>query len=488
MGLLDAFKKKRQPWDEKLPNGSSSTMDLKVGDTPAVRPRIVPVLPQGFDDVSGNPQPDAPTLRTRLAIPPDAQVSTDSQITESVDERAPEVVPSKPMAVMPRKLSPVEQATADYNAVINKDYSIKKDEQGNVISRGKDRDKDHNWWDVLKSAGFGALRGLATGGLGGALAGGVTGAIGGAADRNADEKMKDQMFVLPRLQRRLGVAREQEQYDLARDKEQADIANRGLEYQTKTQDMVMKQFKPLLDSINADGQVTPDEAKQWEAATGMAINPYDNRKFKQEERGGTTYATPENGAPDYKPVESLPIKQDQRYREVTVGGDKYVATEEKALDTRRAILNADTQRAFQISLKNMEIANKNATMEYEGDMKKQELAANREAYKAVRERAADEENRIEKEISDLSNQLRSIPQTTEEPERNPEYERLQKQIDERRKDLNNARKTKREAEGEFIKADKMFKGYKKPPKLQGVQPKGNGKTYTQSDIERVIRQ
>ena len=75
-------------------------------------------------------------------------------------------------------LRPSQQTADQINALQHKDW------------KGADRDSDHNWWDVAKSAGLGGLQGLLqTGSLGGALGGALGGGVGGAVDRNFDEKM-----------------------------------------------------------------------------------------------------------------------------------------------------------------------------------------------------------------------------------------------------------------------------------------------------------
>ena len=87
--------------------------------------------------------------------------------------------------------------------------------------KGKDRDKDHNWWDSVKSGLLGAGMGFLRGGLGGAIVGGVSGGIHGAVDRNADEKFINNNFTLPRLQQAAEGAREAETGNLKAEGQQA---------------------------------------------------------------------------------------------------------------------------------------------------------------------------------------------------------------------------------------------------------------------------
>lgn len=116
------------------------------------------------------------------------------------------------------------EKTADKLAQIeNKRYGFQKDERGNILRDAngkplyeKDRDTDHNWWDVVKSAGLGFLNG----GIGGAIAGGVEGAF----DRNADEKMIDGIKTA-RLNNTYAEQVKREDAKLGQDYKQAQIAN-----------------------------------------------------------------------------------------------------------------------------------------------------------------------------------------------------------------------------------------------------------------------
>lgn len=152
----------------------------------------------------------------------------------------------------------------EINARENKDWT------------GKDRDKDHNFWDVLKTAGIGALKGGASadprGGLG-AILGGMLGGAGagagmGIADRNADEKIINEA----KLQKAYGnLARTQEA-------QSNDLANA---YKNKQiQDIDRRE----IDRIE-DNRRLGDKA-QADAARDRAKLDLQNRTFdwKREDR------------------------------------------------------------------------------------------------------------------------------------------------------------------------------------------------------------
>lgn len=156
------------------------------------------------------PQVAPPLNGSGLLPPSDLPVPSAQEAAQGVQFQKRSIVPVAPVLTpqsgdlrQPLDKTPSERTQEDINAIQSKDYSIRKDESGNVTYRGKDRDSDHNWWDVTKSA----LIGLAEGGIGGA----VRGAIGGAADRNFDEKAIDRYKVARLEQQRRQQAEAEQQ-------------------------------------------------------------------------------------------------------------------------------------------------------------------------------------------------------------------------------------------------------------------------------------
>lgn len=185
-----------------------------TGDDTAVRP------PKPYGWANDDPQPMVEQQPTKLgtqvyAKPPEQMPSQDEFMAQrnaqatslavppsAMNQPMPEtsVVPNETpstLAVSPYTQRRMEADEALYNAQ-NKDW------------KGKDRDKDHNWWDSVKTGLLGAGKGFLQGGLGGAIIGGGAGAIRGALDRNADEKFINENITLPRLAQTAGVARDAE--------------------------------------------------------------------------------------------------------------------------------------------------------------------------------------------------------------------------------------------------------------------------------------
>lgn len=115
--------------------------------------------------------------------PPPAPMISDTSVQERLAQS--ENLPPAPIASVARS----QELQNQINQIDKKDYSIKKDEAGNVIHRGADRDKKWSIGDKIASGLLGALTGFARGGIGGAVAGGIS----AGTDRNYQEKRKDQI-------------------------------------------------------------------------------------------------------------------------------------------------------------------------------------------------------------------------------------------------------------------------------------------------------
>lgn len=107
----------------------------------------------------------------------------------------------------PTEMSPAEIAKpmSGMGAALAKTKGeINRREGKDFRKGGADYDKDHDFKDVLRSFGLGALQSLAQADpsreslgmmLGRGLGGGISGGIGGALDRNADEKMGNKIAL-----------------------------------------------------------------------------------------------------------------------------------------------------------------------------------------------------------------------------------------------------------------------------------------------------
>lgn len=107
----------------------------------------------------------------------------------------------------PTEMSPAEIAKpmSGMGAALAKTKGeINRREGKDFRKGGADYDKDHDFKDVLRSFGIGALQSLAQADpsreslgmmLGRGLGGGISGGIGGALDRNADEKMGNKIAL-----------------------------------------------------------------------------------------------------------------------------------------------------------------------------------------------------------------------------------------------------------------------------------------------------
>lgn len=98
---------------------------------------------------------------------------------------------------------------------------IERREGKDFSKGGKDYDKDHDWKDVMRALGIGALQGFANTDprqslgamIGSGLGGGIAGGVAGVFDRNTDEKMGNE----------ISLAREYDKYKRQFEREQSAI-------------------------------------------------------------------------------------------------------------------------------------------------------------------------------------------------------------------------------------------------------------------------
>lgn len=143
------------------------------------------------------------------------------------------------------------------------------------------------------------------------------------------EKAKAEALKLEMERRKLGL----------------DIEGVGLANQGKAIDNNTNLYKPLRESLEADGQVTPAEAAYFKAQTGMDIADYDARKMKEETVGGVMYQRPELGNHEYAPVPNAPIDQPKTFVKQKVGNFEGVTTSEKGLENAVGVETGNANRA-----------------------------------------------------------------------------------------------------------------------------------------------
>lgn len=144
---------------------------------------------------------------------------------------------------------------------------IERREGKDFSKGGKDYDKDHDWKDVMRALGIGALQGFANTDprqslgamLGSGLGGGIAGGVAGAFDRNTDEKMGNE----------ISLAREYDKYKRQFEREQsaidADQKNRKAEA-----DIANVEAMPGLRQAEIDRKTKADEARAENAKAILA--------------------------------------------------------------------------------------------------------------------------------------------------------------------------------------------------------------------------
>lgn len=142
-----------------------------------------------------------------------------------------------------------------------------KPKEGYVLEKaaGKNRDKSHNFIDVLKGIGLGALQGAAKGGLPGLIGGAAAGGVASGVDASADNKMWDDIKIAG-LRSELEAERNNEIGAYRRDKAASDAEearNKPIrEAQKASIELAEKQAKLKLDAIKESLNLTYYDPKR----------------------------------------------------------------------------------------------------------------------------------------------------------------------------------------------------------------------------------
>lgn len=210
-------------------------MPVKDAPQPMEQPGY-PVRRPPADQPMERMAPGFETLGGHSLIPQDAPPSNELVNTTVAPRpiQPPSAVPAQPTAsAVPYPQKSDLQRRAD--VLLNKDYSITKDAEGNVISRGKDRDAKWSLKDKIGSTALGILDGLMRGGPLGALAGGIS----AGTDRNYLEKLEDQKEanqVFPRLKQE----QENQAFEQNQQHRQTQIDNIGVDNRRMQDDLLRK--------------------------------------------------------------------------------------------------------------------------------------------------------------------------------------------------------------------------------------------------------
>lgn len=146
----------------------------------------------------------------------------------------------------------------------------------------------------------------APGGIVGLVSALVTGGLSSSLAPGADSEERRQR----QLQKMFGtfgqqIEAEKAQTDLL--KSQTDAQGKIIGNERAKLDYLLTQNKPFYDSVMADNMVTPEEAEEARQR-GYDISPYDARRFDTEMREGETYEKPQLGKPKWQESE-LPTER-----------------------------------------------------------------------------------------------------------------------------------------------------------------------------------
>lgn len=323
-------------------------------DIETVDPRLL--------DIEGQPRMDEETPSRPMTVAPDPTMQPQMQNPTSETPR-------------PMTVQPMSDAQRRLNELNNRDYSIQKNQplynvQGEVIGtqtiKGKDRDATHNWKDILRSVSLGALQGLGSGGLGGAIGGAIAGGVRGAVDRNFDNKMQDEMFIRPQLERQVGRERMDEQYRMDRERQQAqtdamvirpyqdqqkiDLQSRGLDIKEgiANYNKLKDAEKSLVGRIMKRGYYREGDnaAEDAELARlNIVMSDFDSRKRDIKKQAGQFYERdPRTG--QWTPTQGMGADQSEVPVEFSIGGQRMMLRPRDVANIEAANQRQATQNEF----------------------------------------------------------------------------------------------------------------------------------------------
>jgi hypothetical protein len=312
--------------------------------TPGFNPNAGPI--PGIETLGGY-QPTEPAQLPQITPP--APASSETGPTAALPVIGPDVTTRERVVAEPppitRPLTP-EQKLAALDA---KDYSIQKDENGNVIHRGKNRDKKWSLADKILSA----VAGWATGGLAGGIKAGT--------DRNYFEKMGDQFQrerILPQIAAKQQIGKyESDVADAQKRRENIDVDNQyqkerlnefGKDRERKEGDRAsrerttrMNAVAGMFKNIPAFDPADPKfaEMKQALGDVNLPVTPKDAKKkvdLKQDQRTGA-----------WTVILTNPTNGEQEVRSVLKDGKPFTSTPTVVMQGEYGMLKQDDAQGFQ---------------------------------------------------------------------------------------------------------------------------------------------
>lgn len=303
---------------------------------------------KGAKDVGNSEIPVAMTDR-----PPEAM----HEATHIAEEPATDTTPT----FLPKEKRPSDALYAEIERRQGKDF------------KGKDRDTDHNILDVLRSAGLGALKSLASadprqgweGMLGAAVGGAGAGGVGGAIDPNTDERMGNQMNLaklLPQYEQQYGMEQQRDKDELQRQQMQANITGAIERPRIARQE---SERKAAQDARNFE---IKERTLNWKKEDRDRYFELENDKLAARERGDEQKA---------KQFERKQAEIERNNRAVVESREKIAGMREGGQDRRSAL-----QRQMQEKLAQMRTDAQQGRQEAAIQAQK-ELKAMEQEYKAL---------------------------------------------------------------------------------------------------------
>lgn len=324
-------KQKRNPHlaavSPQFANQAVSAFDAPLGDNPPPAAGNAPQITPDF----GNPTyQGSATLHPQQISTADAlalqvpQMNGQQQMPAE-QQMNPAMNPASAGTIAP-VLTPSQATASQIQAIQGKDYSIKKDDDGNVTHRGADRNKK---WSTLEKVGstlLGGLIGYSKGGLGGAIAG----AISGGTNRNFQAQQSDRR-MLGQLKPQMAEQQKTEEFDTAQNYKKATTANIYADNEQKVAEFNQKKIDNEAERARkVDDRLSRERTSRMTQVSGIlkSLPAYDpaNPKFAELTKALGDVDLPITAKDSKKKID---LKQDQRTGQwTTIVTDPVTGTQE----------------------------------------------------------------------------------------------------------------------------------------------------------------
>lgn len=310
--------------------------------------------------------------------------------------------------------------------------------------------------------------------IGGIGAGGLNGGFNPSAD---EQRLR--LYDLNREQQNLNGLYNQAEFESKQtatdNKNQLD----KLSVQKQALENLRAVNKPLYDSVTADDIITEAEARQLNEA-GYPVVPYDARKYQTKQVEGESFESPTLGKPSWQKSD-LPTERVKSPVGVTVANPDGESLEVPMLPKDAAELRYRSQRdKAQAEAKQAEIERRQQELQ---EKREEKTFQSVQEWQIARSKAKEQIPVLERSVGQINNSIAEIDNQIKLYQGSYDTSELVRT-------KQNLEKQKADAELKLADAKSVYNS----PRPQTFKPSSGGRnprrnrTYSDSDIDRIIRQ